>query len=715
MPALKDKQFFIGILIFHLALYVGLFSDLQAFRSVVGFIYLLFVPGLVIVRLFKFKALTTSERVLFVVCLNLAFLMFIGLVVNMIGPAMGLYAPLSMDILVFTFSVILLPLSFFGDSNGALGIELRRPRSSYFVLLSVVLLLLGFIGIMALNYSGSNFFLLIDIGLIAVIFSVGFLKEGLIPSYAAPLLLLVFAVILLFFVSNDTAIYTNFLTGKGDQWIEYYAFKSTSDASQWISTATSSPSTPSLFPTYSMLSVTILPTIFERITGVAGVWVFKLLYPAIVAFMGIGTFVLYRTQTDTKVAFLASFFFLAVSVGKGWGSDKQLVAQLFFAALIFLLLKKGMPRLKRNVLFLIFSFGLVVSHYSLSYLFMIILVAAWVFLAFLDYARKGSFSIDRVKIPLDLVVIYLTIAFSWYTFVNASEALFQIMDTLRTVMSSIGQFFDIQSRGTALIGLGVVQTPTLLHQVSAGLFFLTEFLIVFGFVWIFLKDNKNFAFEYRLFAAIAVGIIILNLVLPRLADTFLMSRFYQTTLIVLAPLAIIGGEVILKRIPKIKLKRKIIFPILAILIFVPFFLFQTGFAYEVAGIENEAMTLDIGRWDNFKRYYYIVDAREVAGATWLSEHTNVLDIILFSDYRAQQSSLTAYGMIGRGQIALLLNATNPIVTHSQFIFLRPVNVNDGLVDGFDATFNSTKLYPIVGNSSKVYSSGGCEIYLGNLP
>ena len=696
-------------------MYFGLFSGFPAFRSVIGFVYLMFVPGLVILRLFRFKDLTNSEKMLFVVCLNLAFLMLIGLVVNMIGPSMGFSNPLSTDLLVFALSLVLLPLSLAGGSGFAFETGKKRSRSLFFAVLFAFLLILGFIGIMALNYYGTNIFLLLVLGLIGVTVCAAFLKKALLPSYALPLLLLVFSVILLFFVSNDTAIYTSFLTGKGDQWIEFYAFKSTSDMSQWVLTATSSPSTPSLFPTYSMLSVTILPTIFERITGVTGVWVFKLLYPAIVCFMGIGTYVLYRTQTSSKVAFLAAFFFLAVSVGKGWGSDKQLVAQLFFAALFFLLLKKGLPRLKRNFLFLIFSFGLVVSHYSLAYLFMIITVIAWFFLWFRNYARTGSFSFDQIEIPFDLVIIYLTIAFSWYAFVNASEALYQILDTISTVMTSFGQFFNIGSRGTALIGLGVVQTPTVLHQISAGFFFLTEFLIVFGFLWIFFKDRMNFAFEYRLFAAISVAIIVANLMFPRLADTFLMSRFYQTTLIILAPLAMIGGKVILNRIPRLKIKKKLVYPILAILIFVPFFLFQTGFTYEVAGVENEALTLDLGRWDNFKLYYFIVDGRDVAGATWLSEHTNVSNIILFADYRAQQSSLTAYGMIGRGQIALLLNETNPIVTNDQFIFLRPVNVNEGLIDGFDAVFNSSKLSPIIKNAPKVYSSGGCEIYKGNLP
>ena len=242
----------------------------------------MFVPGLVVLRLFRFRDLTNSEKALFVVCLNVAFLMFIGLVVNMIGPSIGFSNPLSTDLLVFALSLVLLPLSLVG--GGSFDFETGRPRSRMFFLavLFGFLLTIGFVGIMALNYYGSNFYLLLVLGLIAATVCLAFLKKGLIPSYAVPLLLLVFSLVLLFFVSNDTAIYTGFLTGKGDQWIEFYAFRSTSDISRWVSTAASSPSTPSLFPTYSMLSVTILPTIFEKITGLTGTWVFKLLYPAIV-------------------------------------------------------------------------------------------------------------------------------------------------------------------------------------------------------------------------------------------------------------------------------------------------------------------------------------------------------------------------------------------------------------------------------------------------
>jgi uncharacterized membrane protein len=245
------------------------------------------------------------------------------------------------------------------------------------------------------------------------------------------------------------------------------------------------------------------------------------------------------------------------------------------------------------------------------------------------------------------------------------------------------------------------------------MFFLTEFLIVFGFAWTLAKKKSNFSSEYILFIGLNIAIIGANLLLPRLADTFLMSRFYQTTLIMLAPLGVIGGIRILARVPKLKVK--FVFPILALLIFVPFFLFQTGFIYEVAGVENEAFTLDMNNWGNFKLYYQIADPREVAGAVWMSKYTDVANVIVIADYRAQQSVLTGYGMIGRGQVILLTNGTNPGLGVNQFTFLRPVNVIDGEVDGATIVFNSSLIAPSFGNLSKVFSSGGCEVYTGYLP
>lgn len=718
---LKNIRFFILILFANLVMYLAILGNVQVFKSVVGFAYLLFIPGIVILKLFRLRNLETSEKILLSVALSIAFLMLIGLLLDLIAPLMGFTFPLSTNLLVITISITLLPLSLISKDdidNDTFRIDIKNTKSLFLVTILILLFILGIYGIQALNASGNNIFLLLLILSMSTIICVASLSERVVPSRFYPLILIVFCISLLLFIEFDSALVTNYLIGNGDQWIEFYAFKSTDIISRWVSTIAASTNTPSLLPTYSMLSVTILPTIFERITGLDDSWLFKLLYPLVVCFMALGTYALYRTQTEKKVAFLATLFFITVSVGKGWGSDKQQIAQIFFVMLLLLIFKKGMPPIKKDILFVIFSAALVISHYALAYIFMLILLCTWLFSLLMNYLENSSFSINparaRSKISFDLVLIYLTIAFSWNTYVNFGEAFNLLSQTATTVVSNLSQFFDVQSRGSALTGLGIVQNPTILNSISTYLFIFTEFLLVLGFIWIVIKKSKSsFALEYKVIAALNLAIISVNLLLPRLADTFLMERFYQTTLITLAPLAVIGGKTILEHIPKIR--PKFHFAILAFLIFVPLFMFQTGFIYEIAGVQNDSLPLDMHRWDNLKLYSVVVDSREVSGAVWISEHTNISNISMLSDAITRGNVLTAYALMGRGQISFLSNETSSALGINQFIFLSSMNIIDGRIIRPDYDFNSSQIFSVFENQNKIYSTGDCEVYKGIVP
>lgn len=459
-----------------------------------------------------------------------------------------------------------------------------------------------------------------------------------------------------------------------------------------------------------MLSVTILPTIFEKITGINNSWLFKLLYPAVASFLALGTYALYRTQTEKKLAFLAAFFLIIVSVGKGWGSDKQLIAELFFVLLFLLIFNKNLPRLKKDILFIIFSAGLVVSHYGLAYVFMIIILVAWAILAITDYLKKGSF-LNR-KISVDLVLIYLTMIFGWAIFVGSSSVFDLLSQTANTVTANLGQFFNLQSRGTALAGIEIVATPNFLSRLSTYLFLVTELLIVLGFAWILIKKKKTgFTLEYKIIGALFLLMISLNLLLPKLADTLLMSRYYQTALLILSPFAIIGGKTILEHIPKTKINPKFFVPILAFLIFIPFFLFQTGFVYEVAGQKNYSQALDMHRWDNITLNDNFASAIEVSGAVWLSEYLNGSTITnALTDSRAF-NFISGYGPLGIRQYSQLTNRTTGSLETNQFLYLVPENIIDKQIEG-GYSINYTQISPILESANHVYSNGGCEEYVG---
>jgi len=371
-----------------------------------------------------------------------------------------------------------------------------------------------------------------------------------------------------------------------------------------------------------------------------------------------------------------------------------------------------LPRLKKDILFIIFSAGLVVSHYGLADIFMIVILTVWVILTIKDYLKKGAFSFLQTKIPFDLVLIYLTMIFGWDIYVGSSLVFNLLSQTVNTVSSNFSQFFNPQSRGTALQGLGLIAAPTILSRLSTYLFVFTELLIVVGFVWVLIRKKRTgFTFEYKLIAALFLLMISLNLLLPKLADTLLMSRYYQTALFVLAPFAVIGGKMILEHIPKVKINPKFFFLILAFLIFIPFFLFQTGFVYEVAGQQNYSQPLDMHRWDNLTLYENFASPMEVSGAVWLSEslHGSTISNLL-TDSRAFVF-LVGYGPIGISYYSQLTTETTGSLGTNQFLYLTPENVLDGKLDG-GYNINYTIISPILESANHIYSNGGCEVYEG---
>lgn len=704
----KSKDFVILILILQVIVYFVIYADIPTARIVLGLLYLMFVPGIVILRLLKLRDLDLAEKAFFSVVLSIAFLMFVGVIINEIAKLV-IANPMSLNLLILSINTTILIMSFVAgsrdDSHLSLALHLKRSQSLFLILLSVSLFLLGLYGIFIVNASGNSLLLLLLVLAISVVISLVFLSEKIIPSNSYPFILLVIFICALFFLSTSYSLITKYITGAGDQWFEYYVFRLTETNRFWDSAATVSPyGSTLLLSAYSLPSITILPTIFSTITGLDDSLLFKLLYPLAVSFTALGIYKLYQTQTDNKTAFLATFFLITISVGKGLGPSRQEIAQLFYVSLFLLLFKKGIPISKRTVLFMIFSAGLVMSHYGLSYFFLFTILFTFLIFAIMEYRGKGEFSIYHTKIPISLVLIFLTVAFSWYIFVGSSAAFNYFTTDVQTVMNNLGQFFVPASRGTALAGLGIVETPTIFHLISSGLFILTEILIFLGFIRLLARKKKvsEFSSEYKVIASLNMAIIAANILLPEMADTFLMSRFYQTTLIILAPLVVLGGKWVLGLVPKLNLRK--LYPlILAFVIFIPLFLFQTNFVFEVTKVRSWSLPLSMYRWNNLDLYGYIATDQEVNGAQWILKYANTTNVFIYSDAVSRNNVLLSYGMILPGRVYYLSNVSRP--TSNDLVYLANVNL-------INEVFNVSQIVPIIADQNNIYSNGECEIYGG---
>ena len=61
---------------------IAILLDIPILREIIVFIFLSFIPGFAILRLFKLKEISFLDTILFSVCLSVAFVMFMGLLVN---------------------------------------------------------------------------------------------------------------------------------------------------------------------------------------------------------------------------------------------------------------------------------------------------------------------------------------------------------------------------------------------------------------------------------------------------------------------------------------------------------------------------------------------------------------------------------------------------------------------------------------------------------
>ena len=78
--------------------------------QLLGFIYLTYILGILILRCVRIHKLGTIRTLLFAVGLSLALLMFVGLFCNFVYPLFGYSQPLSLFALMITTSVIVLGL-----------------------------------------------------------------------------------------------------------------------------------------------------------------------------------------------------------------------------------------------------------------------------------------------------------------------------------------------------------------------------------------------------------------------------------------------------------------------------------------------------------------------------------------------------------------------------------------------------------------------------
>lgn len=701
----KSRNFLIIMLVLQFIMYGIVFLNIPIARQVIGFLYLTFIPGIILLRILKLGKLDMAEIILFSVGLSIAFLMLTGLLINELCPLIGVSKPLSqVPLMVILNSLMLLLcfLSYLKDKDFSFSVA-ENIKLHPLTILLFCLPLLSVIGVLLVNTSPSaNLVLILMIIVISGLVVLITFSKKLVSPKLYPLALLMIAIALLF----HTSLISNHINGFDIQY-EFYIFKLTKNNSHW------NPIISTYIPEYTrinaMLSVTVLPSIYSSMLNLEGTWIFKVIYPLIFSFVPLGLYKLYQPRFGRKVAFLSTFFFIAHETffTEILGNTRQIVAELFYVLLFLVLLNnKKMNSLSKSICFIFFSFALVVSHYAISYIFMFIIFFAWLSLFLLKNKSKS--------IIASFVALFFTILFSWYIYVSASGPFNAIVNVGNNVYRSIfTQFFNPASRGeTVLIGLGMESPQSFGHLISRIFAYATEFFIVIGFIKLMIpiiKRKKILCNEYIVIASINMALLGMCIVLPYFARSLNMTRFYHLQLFFLAPLCILGGKTIFGFISNFKTESYVLGLVLIVL--VPFFLFQTSLVYEVTG--DDSWSIPLSKYRMGLRPYTrlaFVDEQDVFGAEWLSENIDVeRNVPIYSDGPARWHLLGGgYGMIDMDRIEELSNTTT--VLNNGIVYLTRTNTFYGITWMGEIQWEITEFSSIFNNMNTIYSNGGCVIY-----
>jgi uncharacterized membrane protein len=373
---ITNNKLFNGILFFGLTTVLLVLFDVQYFylRVIFSFIFLTTIPGLLILLLLKIRDIDTWEYLVYTIGLSIAFLMFAGLAVNEILPWLHITEkPFSLISLLVSFDIILSIIGFIAyRGNKDISLEIKFPKldwlNIFFFAMPVILLIMSILGSIILNNEGSNILILIMLGETAVYIFLAVLFRDKLNENIYPWAILWISLSLLL----ATSLRSKYVFGS-DVTTEYFVFQLTEKGLHW-----SMLNLPH-HPYNACLSITILPTILNSFLNINGQYIFKFFIQIIFIFTSVSIFLTFRRYVEVIFAFLASCFFIFTPTYFMVMPmhTREEISLLFFSLILLVLFNDKINTKFKNILFLVFGFSMVVSHYSATYIALSIFIFSW--------------------------------------------------------------------------------------------------------------------------------------------------------------------------------------------------------------------------------------------------------------------------------------------------------------------------------------------------
>jgi len=700
-------------------------------RQFLSFVYLTFVPGVLILKILKLEKLAILEKFVLSVGLSISFIMFFGLLINSILPIFGYLQPLSTRSIFITFCIAVLVLLFIPyvrrnetklhrarkrEKHSHLNFKMP-PEGKFFLAVPMLFPALSLYGTHIMNLEHNNICLMLLLILIPIyLIFISFFHRKM-PDKIYPIIIFLISISL----SSMLALRSNHIIIGTDTGRELLFFRTTLDNLHWSLQFNSTLD--------ASLSITLLPTIYKSLSGAEAEFLLKIL-PLLFSISPLAVYSLARKYMGGSHAFLASIFFMSqITFLHPW-SVRVILGILFCALAIMVLFKDDINEVSRRLLFVAFCGSIIISHYSSCYIFFFILLFTYVgnkisHILILSKEKSVGFSIQgyipsqmeakKKGMSLVFILLFFMMLFVWYSQITAIPFNSGVQFMERS-FQSLNYFFLAESRGQNVEGLIGKGFNYNISSVTGFISIWASFiLIIFGILsmlcrrgdvlTIFGTEKPNFRslqarFELEyLMMGIVCGILLLaSISVPSISYGYGIERLYQMTAIILSPFFILGGislslllqyvyiytirrfsnlflySININKINSI-MPKHILIPSFCVilLVLVPYNLYMTGVLAQISGVPN-AVTLnspnisgEIPSLVNSMRKF--IHDEDVYSAEWLDKYGAKDRIIYTNDYGAEV--LMGEGKIRDSSISILLVPTyEKYGSTSGYIYLR---------------------------------------------
>jgi uncharacterized membrane protein len=371
-------------------------------------IFLLIIPGWLIVRLLKIQNLDTPQFFLLIIGISLAFQMLFGLLLNFAFPFFGYKTPLSQISLLSSLNIIYFLLLI----ASAIVLKEHKVKKIFLnlnnyekvgLVSSIFIYTLIVFGSYFFSYSGINTILSLSIFCYLPLILFIFYKRDQFSDLSLSLILISISMSLLFILPAKLDYILGF-----DINSEYLFFQKTFMNLHWEIDTTNRIGAVS--------SSTLLPTIFASLMNITSIKFYTFFFPALYSLTPVIAYYIIRNYFNSFSSFLISLFFMFNYAFLMIPTiARTSIAFLFVAFLILIILNITMSKNQKIVLSILFFSSVVISAYSTGTIVLAILI-----ISFLVYTiiNKIIYYKNNDYIPINIITIsiFCLITFLWFYF-----------------------------------------------------------------------------------------------------------------------------------------------------------------------------------------------------------------------------------------------------------------------------------------------------------